>query len=114
MVKRFLQVLLGISAFFFSFTTKAQTPSTKTCDWISDKGYWVVESNRQTTKEATVYFYNNDNILVYKEKIRDQKLKLNKKKTLYRLKAALEEAIAISSKGAWVSQKHLVTNHLQE
>ncbi len=112
MVKRFLQVLLGISAFFFSFTTKAQIPSNKT--WISDKGYWVVESNRQSPKEATVYFYNNDNILVYKEEIRDQKLKLNKKKTLYRLKAALEEAIAISSKGAWVSQKHLVSNHLQE
>ena len=65
----------------------------KTPTWVSNKGYWVVETNKKTPKEAVVYFYNLDDLLVYKEEIKNQKLKMNRKKTLMRLKAALEEAM---------------------
>lgn len=65
------------------------------CTWVSDKGYWVIENNVRTPRQNTVYFYNLDNVLVYKEKIDDMKIKVNKKKVCLRLKAALEQAILL-------------------
>lgn len=82
--------------------------------WISDQGYWVVESNTKTPKEATVFFYNNDHVLVYKEEIRNQKLKLNKKKTLLRLKSVLEEAVISYASGNWTNQNNLLAVRLQQ
>ena len=69
--------------------------------WVSDKGYWVVESNIHTPKNSIVYFYNLNNVLVYKEKIEGLKIKLNKKKVLLRLKNVLEQSIS-----AW-EEKHI-------
>ena len=107
-----------LSAFMllFSFTANAQTeePKPKAPKWISDKGYWVVESNKKTPKDAVVYFYNNENLLVYKEEIKNQKLKLNRQKTLLRLKAALEEAVIAYDQGNWANQVTLVAQHLQQ
>jgi hypothetical protein len=103
-------------SFLFSFTTNAQSdePTRKTPKWLSDKGYWVVESNKKTPKDATVYFYTPENILVYKEEVKNQKLKLTRKKTLLRLKAALEDAIAGYEQGTWAHQKNLLAQHLQQ
>ncbi len=110
----FRRACCGFALVFFSLTMAAQTAPATTCDWISAKGYWVVESNKKTPKNATVYFYNNDHVLVYQEAIQNQKLRLNKKKTLYRLKAALEEAIANQQKGTWASRTNLVSDFLQQ
>lgn len=109
MKKLVVSVVLSAACLFISVSAKAQNHS-----WVSEKGYWVVESNKHTPKDAIVYFYTNDDRLVYKEEIRNQKLKLNKKKTLYRLKAALEEAIGNSDKGTWAGNKQLVAYHLQQ
>ena len=49
--------------------------------WISDNGFWVVESNVHTPRQQTVFFYNNDAELVYQEKVPDTKLNIQKKKT---------------------------------
>lgn len=65
------------------------------CTWVSDKGYWVIENNVRTPKQNTVYFYNPDNILVYKEKIDGMKIKVNKRNVCMRLKAALEQAVTV-------------------
>ena len=46
----------------------AQDKARDTPEWVSDKGWWVVESNIHTPKKHIVYFYNNDGVLVYKEK----------------------------------------------
>lgn len=99
-----------------SLTTQAQSdePKPNTPKWLSDKGYWVVESNKKTPKDAIVYFYNNENILVYKEEVRNKKLKLNRKKNLLRLKAALDEAVTGYEQGSWARQENILAQHLQQ
>jgi hypothetical protein len=113
-----LLAMVTAGAILSSFTVNAQTDEEmqppKTPKWVSDKGYWVVESNKQTPKDALVHFYNNEHILVYKEEIRNQKLKLNRTKTLLRLKAALEEAVEGFEKGTWAHQNNLLTQHLRQ
>lgn len=121
-MKSFLILFLaGISSFFclsadaqthepqeeiFYDATKAETPK-----WVSEKGYWVIKSNKKTPKESIIYFYNNEHNLVYQEEIKDRKLKL-RKKTLMKLKTALEEAVASYEKGVWASRTQLVKQHL--
>lgn len=111
MKKLFLSLLTVLLLCFFTASLKAQATPAK--PWVSTKGYWVVESNKQSPKAAIIYFYNNDHLLVYKEEIKNQKLKLTKTKTLLRLKAALEEAIDQSQKSTWASRRDLVVQHLR-
>lgn len=66
---------------------------TKTPRWVSDKGFWQIESNINTPLKNIVYFYNKENILVYKEHLDGVVLNLNKRSTKMRLKKALETAI---------------------
>ena len=54
--------------------------------WISDKGFWVVESNVNTPQQSTIYFYNNSKVRVYKEVVSGKELNLKKRKTLMSLK----------------------------
>lgn len=61
--------------------------------WISSKGYWVVEGNKNSPKENTIRFYTNNNQLVYKENISGTKLKLQKNKVKMQLKEVLEKSI---------------------
>ena len=61
--------------------------------WVSEKGYWVIESNINTPKSSIVYFYNNDDILVYKEKIEGVKLNVKKDAIKMKLKKVLETAV---------------------
>jgi hypothetical protein len=74
---------------------------------ISSKGYWVIQSNIKTTKNNTIYFYNNDNVLVYKESIENIKININKRKTLLKLKTALEQALL-----AWEGEHKASENNL--
>jgi len=124
MKRSFLIFAVALLLSFFSFSAKAQfgdpnaeeityeMPKPVTPNWVSDKGYWVVKSNQKTPKESTVYFYNNEHTMVYQEEIKNQKLKL-KKKTLIKLKAALEEAVDSYQKGIWASRNEIVLQHLQ-
>ena len=68
--------------------------------WIPENGYWVVESNVKTPKHAIVYFYSDDNIMIYKEEIEGIKLNLKKEKTKMKLKKLLESAL-----WAWEAKK---------
>lgn len=63
--------------------------------WVSDKGFWVVESNVKSPEQSTIYFYSNAGELVYSEQVA-QPLKLHKRKTLMQIKCALETAVAAS------------------
>ncbi len=69
------------------------TNNRNTPQWVSDKGYWVIESNIKTPKSAIVYFYNNDNQLVYKEAIVGVKLNTRRAKTKIKLTKAMENAV---------------------
>jgi hypothetical protein len=72
--------------------------STKTPRYVSEKGYWVIESNVKQPKSAIVYFYNLQQQLVYKEEVTGVRLNINRTKVKMRLKKALEFAIAANEK----------------
>jgi hypothetical protein len=75
----------------------AQNKSRAKC--ISAKGYWVIENNIKAPGSDTIYFYNNDNVMIYHEKIEGIKLNTDRRKTLLKLKAALEQAVVAWEKG---------------
>ena len=59
---------------------------TSTPKWVSDKGFWVVESNVNNRDESIIFFYNNNKVQVYKEVVNGKQLNLKKRKTLMTLK----------------------------
>lgn len=61
--------------------------------WISEKGYWEVENNIKTPDTFTVYFFNNEGTMVYKEKVEGVKLNIKNRRTLMRLKRVLDQAV---------------------
>lgn len=61
--------------------------------WVPNHGYWVVQSNINTPKNHIIYFYNNDNILVYKEAL-EGTIKLKKRNTRMRLKTLVDQTVA--------------------
>lgn len=71
----------------------APTPITSTPKWVSEKGFWVVESNVKNRDESVIYFYNNNKVQVYKEVVNGKQLNLKKRKTLMSLKKVLETAV---------------------
>ncbi|HWC53171.1 MAG TPA: hypothetical protein VG676_06280 [Chitinophagaceae bacterium] len=75
--------------------THSQIKSYHTAPWVSDKGYWVVESTIQDPLSHIVRFYNNDNELILTEYLKGVKLNIDKRKTKMRLKEALETAEAL-------------------
>lgn len=81
-------------------TAQAKSQNKKVPAWVSDKGFWVVEDNINTPGQTSVYFYNNDNELVYQQQLTGTKLKLQKKKVLVSLKQALETSVT-----AWAQKK---------
>ena len=75
---------------------------TKVPRYVSDMGFWVVEDNIHTPNQCTVYFYNNNQELVYQQKVSGGKLNLAKRKVLMALKGALETSVV-----AWEQKKTL-------
>jgi hypothetical protein len=73
-----------------------RTPSVP--GWVSDKGYWQVETNIHSPWNSTISFFNNDGIMVYKETLTNVPLNLQKKSTLRRLKKILDRSVT-----AWES-----------
>jgi hypothetical protein len=61
--------------------------------WVSEKGYWVVESNINTPLDHVVSFYDNDNTLVYKETLKGIKINPEKRRVKMKLKKILEAAV---------------------
>jgi len=85
-----------LCALFFSLSVSGQDEDRqplRTPKWISEKGYWVVESNIHTPLHSTIHFYNNDHMEVYKEEVNGVKINLEKNKTKMKLKRILEQSI---------------------
>jgi hypothetical protein len=74
-------------------------------EWVSEKGWWMVESNIHTPKKHIVYFYNNDGVLVYKENIEGLRINPSKKATRMRLKQVLETSVQ-----AWEGKQEFKEN----
>ena len=91
-----------IVLFFFSFTSFAQSEAgaTSSSKWVSDKGYWVIESNTNEPLQHAIRFYTNENVLVYKEAVTGIKLNPAKRKVKKMLKQVLETSLL-----AWEKNK---------
>jgi hypothetical protein len=90
----FATILIFLSTSLVSFAQdEEQTQPQRNPRWISDKGYWVIESNVKTPYHSVIHFYNNENVLVYREKVDGMKINLNRNRTKMRLKKILEQSI---------------------
>lgn len=98
----FVTLIMGI---LIQTVALAQNNTRVTPDWVSDKGWWVVESNIHTPKQHIIYFYNNDGVLVYKEKIEGMRIKASKRTTRMQLKKVLETSVL-----AWEKHHKLTEN----
>ncbi len=87
----FLLFIVESATSFAQDERQAVAHSTSKC--VSKLGYWVIESNVNTPKHNIVYFYNNDNVLVYNETIDGDVLNLNKRRTKMRLKKMVEQKV---------------------
>ncbi|MBN8855208.1 MAG: hypothetical protein BGO55_24620 [Sphingobacteriales bacterium 50-39] len=72
----------------------AQEDVPPTPGWVSERGYWVVETRHDS---SIVYFYNNDNLLVYKEQLRGT-LNADRRKTKLHLTRTLERMVTAFSR----------------
>ena len=61
--------------------------------WVSEKGYWVVETSGQTKNNQIIRFYSNEGQLVHQEPVANQALKLSKRKVKMELKKLLEASV---------------------
>lgn len=109
---------LIITALFASFTLTAiaqdeERAESSSPKWVSKYGYWVVESNIKTPKSSTVFFYNNNDILVYSEKVEGVKLNTRRRKTLMKLKEVLDESLIAWNQKKSIKGEQLVKNVLE-
>ena len=109
-MKKLIASCLLISLLLITgLTLKAQGEDQSTAPrapkWVSEKGYWVVESNIKTPYHSIIHFYNNDNVLVYREKVDGVKINLNQKRTKMKLKKILEQSVV-----AWENKQAMQDN----
>ena len=84
-----------------AFAQENETEVRSTPRWISDKGYWIIESNIKTPKTSLVYFYNTNDVLIYSEKVEGVRVNIKRPKTCMRLKKALDQSLI-----AWEKMQH--------
>lgn len=104
-MKKCLNLLIVLACLLIGSTVAlAQDEETSTAPatprWVSEKGYWVVESNVKIPKQYTIRFYNNDQLMVYQEQVQGIVLKLQKRSVKMNLKKVLEAAVL-----AWEKQR---------
>ncbi len=88
-----------------------QTIAYPTPKWVSTNGYWVVESNIKNPKVNTIYFYNNNNVMVYKEEVNGVVIKLKKRSVKMGLKKVLDQSVlAFNEKQKAAENEMLVIN----
>jgi hypothetical protein len=96
--------LFLILSFLFHINVSAQANG-KAPKWLSGKGFWNIESNIKTPRTNTIYFYNNNKELVYKETVTNKRVNINRKKVCKKLEAVLIQAVT-----AWEKQNVLGEN----
>ena len=119
MKKTFLAVVITGCIAFMQQPVQAQSHKVvyirAVPEWVPSKGYWVVESNIKTPRQHTVYFYNDNNELIYTEKLSGVKLNMKKNKVKMQLKQALEEALLTwEKKREPATNQYLVVNQMKK
>lgn len=105
MKQYFKTVMAVVVLAFISFSAFAQDEQPVTPKWVSDKGYWVIESNIKDPLNHLIRFYNNDNVLLYKEAVTSVKLNPEKRAVRMKLKKVLEVSVI-----AWEQKKAMEEN----
>jgi hypothetical protein len=110
MKKFFYAIVLTLSVFFTATGVFAQhEPGAagfyRTPQWVSDKGYWVIESHKNNPSSNILYFYNNEKVLVYKEKTEGVVINIHKRSIKMRLKKVLDQSVL-----AYEQRKHGAEN----
>ncbi|KAA9354918.1 hypothetical protein [Larkinella humicola] len=83
---------LFATAFFLSLAAFSLGQGRPNRPSISPRqGFWVVES--QPKQNCVVFFYNDENQLIYKENLAKKRLNLKQAKTRESLNAVLEQAL---------------------
>jgi len=90
-------LLYFLLTFCIQLTVNAQ--SSKTPKWMCQKGFWVIQGNVHSPKVSTIYFYNNDQELVYKEQVY-KRINANKLKTRKHLEFVLNQSVT-----AWQKER---------
>ncbi len=92
-VRTFIMLVLLSTTSVIAAAQKNETTIGAMPKWISDKGYWVIESNVKSPKTSVVNFYNNTNALIYSEKVEGVRLNIKRKQTCLRLKKVLDKSL---------------------
>ncbi len=96
-----------------SFAQEAQEETTMqdpAPNWVSTKGYWVIKSNIKAPTEQTVFYYNNNHVLVYEQTVSGTVLNIKRKKVKMQLKRTLETSVTAWNKKEKDSKDNLATN----
>ncbi len=109
-VKTLMMLVLFATTSVIAVAQKNETAVKATPKWISDQGYWVIESNISSPKTSTVNFYNNANVLIYSERVEGVKLNIKKHQTCMRLKKVLDKSLIAWEKMQQPKSEQLVKN----
>jgi stress-induced morphogen len=90
-MKKAMKSVMLVFALLITAAVMGQTTTSKKAAWTPEQGYWVVES--ASPQQHQIRFYNNEDVLLYSEKLDGVKLKPAKRKVQMQLKAALESAV---------------------
>ena len=105
-------VLLSFISVAVSAQTEEEITPVPTPKWVSDNGYWIVETNINTPKNNTIYFYNNDHVLIYKEKLDGVVLKVKKRSVKMNLKKVLDQSITAYNERQKASEDQMLVANI--
>ncbi len=106
-----LIVLLSFCA-LSSFAQESEPVKPAASKWVSDKGYWVIVSNKNSPDVCTVHFYNNDHTEIYTRRVEGKVLNVERKNTLKQLKLELDASLLAYEKSEQTKLK-LAHNAIQ-
>jgi len=73
--------------------------------WAVKNGFWVIETNTHTPESSIVRFYTNDQELIYTARVDGIVLNVKKRKTLVKLKRALDKVIREWEKNGTIKEQ---------
>ena len=111
-MKRIFSLLIAFAMAHAPVVAQEELPVVPS--WAPASGYWVAQGNVNQPKHYTIYFYNDDHVLIYKETIEGVKLRLDSPRVKKRLKKVLEKSLWAWQKNHQVKENEgLVINLLQ-
>lgn len=99
-MKKQVKTWMAATVFIFFSACVVSQKESSVSRRISDRGYWVEESNIHHPKNHIFRFYTNEHVLVYTEKLEGIKLNIEKRKVQEKLKEVLDTVLT-----AWQKNK---------